>query len=158
MKEKFYAGHSFKWMNQFLEATPKNLSKHISHSIACAMHHKFWYKKTLTFSLSHTILKCFGVNRKRLPIYLFYFKNAGLINVVIKKGKSPKITLLVAPGTNYSTKATSNLNNHTGVPNGTGEVPQIGQVEKKLRSKGRKQGWEASEVSKGTKGNKQGGS
>ena len=104
MNNVFYAGHEFKWMNNFLEAVPENkwFRKSIAMCVACCIHHQFVYKKQSTFKLTHKTLSLFGVNRKCLRRYLFIFQQAGLIKYTIKNKRSPIITLLLLPYNYYT--------------------------------------------------------
>ena len=99
MNEAFYAGHEFKWINNFLKAVPENkwYRKSIAFSIACCIHHQCVYEKQLTFKLTHKTLDLFGRNRKSLRRYLDIFQEVGLIEYSIKPKKSPLVSLILLP-------------------------------------------------------------
>ena len=147
MNNGYYAGHSFEWMQKFLNTIPrkKGLSKTNGYAIASCLHHQCIYSKQQVFKLNHRLLKHFGINRKSLPIYLTFFKNAELINYRIKKGSLPIINLLELPYTNYKINK-SNLKIYnikgTGVQTRTGDVSKQGQVGKSVSRKLTKEGRE----------------
>lgn len=138
MNEAFYAGHEFKWMNNFLKAVPENkwFRKSIAMCIACCIHHQFVYKKQTTFKLSHKALASFGINRKCLRRYLSIFRQAGLIEFVIKDNKSPIVTLLLLPYNYYNINKKNIIkytvplsqNGQDPVPKRTAGLSQNGQV------------------------------
>lgn len=99
MKKKYYAGHSFNWMNYFINAIPANQGfvKCIAVCVAEAIHHQCIYTKQPIFSLSHSVLDCFGIDRRSVKQYLLFFQKAKLIKVSFKQGASPKIKLLLLP-------------------------------------------------------------
>ncbi len=99
MVTKYYAGHSFQWMESFMKAIPKGqrLVGGIAFSLACCIHHQYIYKKHKTFKLSHKILESFKVDSRHIRPYLCAFQQAGLIKYNIKNGKKPIITLLLIP-------------------------------------------------------------
>ncbi|EMR74256.1 hypothetical protein MBGDN05_00686 [Thermoplasmatales archaeon SCGC AB-539-N05] len=103
MVEQFYAGHSFDWMNKFLNAIPKKhrLKQSIAFSLAACIHHQFIYTKQSTFKLTHKTLDSFGVNRRSIRPYLTLFQKAGLIDYNVKRGRSPIVELLVLPTDHY---------------------------------------------------------
>ena len=107
MTEKYYAGHSFEWMQRFLQAIPKSRVKCIAVCLAEAIHHKFIYTKQPVFNLSHSTLEKFGITRQSSRPYLQFFQEAELINVTFRNKASPIIQLLLLP-TNYY-----NINNKT---------------------------------------------
>ena len=114
MAAGFYAGHGFEWMNKFLRAIPKKqrLKLGIAYAIASAIHHQFIYKKSDMLKLSHKTLQLFGLNRKCLKPYLTAFKEAGLIQYDITKGRSPVIQLLIFPNNLYIINS-SNIDQYT---------------------------------------------
>ena len=109
MNDTFYAGHNMKWIRAFLNAIPKDrkFKKSTAYGIACCVHHQFVYKKHPTFQITHKLLDSFGINRKSLKPYLILFQQAGLIEYIIEKGKSPTITLLSLPDSYYTVNKTT---------------------------------------------------
>ena len=99
MATKYYAGHSFQWMESFMKATQKHPYLHLTKAvcIAAAIHYQYVYGKQETFKLSHKALANFGVSRQYIRLYLQLFQQAGLIKFEIKKGRSPTITLILIP-------------------------------------------------------------
>jgi len=172
MNKEYYAGHDFSWIKQFLMSIPKQYRKDIALGIAEAIHHQFRYKKSEIFNLTHATLDKFGVCRKRLPTYLHFFQGKGLISYEIKKGSAPRIQLLFLPQTNYRNNSSMETSKDTikkliyteqvpqigqvHVSNKTGDLSQIGQVNlpqieqvfKRVKRKGRQTGRLISKASK----------
>jgi len=111
MPLKFYAGHSFEWMQHFFNAIPTNKKYHksIAYCIACCLHHYYIYKKQPTFKLTHKKLELFAINRRSLRRYLELFKQTKLLQYTIEDNKTPIVTLLLLPTTNYK-QTTNNTN------------------------------------------------
>jgi len=97
MNDVFYAGHGLDWMRKFLDAIPKKqrVSKSIAYALASCIHHQVLYTKNTNITLTHKKLNSFGIDRRSIQLYLFYFQKAGLINYTIKKGNAPKIQLIL---------------------------------------------------------------
>jgi len=97
MNDVFYAGHGLDWMRKFLDAIPKKqrVSKSIAYALASCIHHQVLYTKNTNITLTHKKLNSFGIDRRSIQLYLFYFQKAGLINYTIKKGNAPKIKLIL---------------------------------------------------------------
>jgi hypothetical protein len=111
MSAEFYAGHSFDWIQKFLDSIPEKrwFHKNIVFCIACCIHHQYVYKRQSTFKLTHKKLASFGVNRKNLKRYLEVFQQAGLIKYKIELKKSPVITLLSLPN-NKQVRSNKSIN------------------------------------------------
>ena len=151
MRSEFYAGHSMEWMDRFVNAIPKGLQlrRGTVVGIASAIHHQFTLSKKEDITLSHSILEYFAVNPRCIKPYLLLFKKEGLIDVVFKKGASPKVKLLCLPQYR-KTLINNNKRNlhqisHVPTPNRSGFKKNI----KKGRNGGSKSG---SQGYKGTKG------
>lgn len=120
----YYAGHEFQWMRQFLDAIPKWYSRSVAFSIASAIHHQCRYKKSLVFSLPHSLLNDFGIQYRSLPIYLKIFQENGLLKFSNSIGCSFKVELLLSPQF-YNKETTTNKQNkheYTGRPSINNEV------------------------------------
>ncbi len=161
MPQAYYAGHSFGWMNKFLNAIPKKqrLKRSIAFGIASCIHHQFIYTKQSLFKLSHKTLNSFGVNRRYLEPYLSLFQEAGLIKYYTEKGKSPIIHLLLRPTNSYiitNDKLNKYIIKGTGVLQSTGCLYSKVQVGHGLSKEGKqgKQAREVREVSKVAKARK----
>ena len=134
----YYAGHEFRWILQFLNATPKRYVKSISYSVASAIHHQYIYKKSNKFSLPHSIQILFGIQSRSLPKYLRVFQRVGLLKFENSAGNSFEVELLVLPNcTNKNstkdikvTKYTGQLDNdvQVGVHHCTGNLDNNVQV------------------------------
>ena len=113
MSEAFYAGHSFKWTNKFLNAIPKGqrYKRSIAFGIATCIHHQYIYTKQTVFKLSNKKLILFGVQSRFLKPYLTLFQKADLIEYFIKQGNSPIIQLLLLPSS-YYTISNKNINQY----------------------------------------------
>lgn len=112
MNGSFYAGHGIDWMQKFLDAIPnkQKFSKSIAYALASCIHHQVIYTKNTNITLTHKKLNFFGLDRRSIQTYLFYFQKAGLINYLIKKGNAPKIQLILLSN---STLLTTNNNTKT---------------------------------------------
>lgn len=129
----YYAGHSFSWMQKFLQTIPKKkgLSKTYGYAIASCIHHQCIYSKQQVFKLNHRLLKKFGISRKSISTYLFLFREAELIDYQIKQGSLPVINLLELPHSIYKiNKGNIKIYNSkgTGVQTRTGDMSKQTQA------------------------------
>jgi hypothetical protein len=97
LKDEYYAGHSFAWIQKFLDSVPERKwhRKAIAYCLAETINDlSIRGKTTKNLLLSHKALQRFDLWHKHIPRYLECFKQAGLIDYTIKKGAAPRLTLL----------------------------------------------------------------
>lgn len=99
MGPKYFLGTNFAWIEQFQNAIPvkRGLSRTTVFCLALMLAHLYKIHNSPEFSINRKTLSQFGLNRHSFKIYLKYFQDAGLIQVIFENSKAPKITLLAPP-------------------------------------------------------------
>jgi hypothetical protein len=101
VKLVYYPGHSWAWIDSFLEVLPKDMNRRRAILLLEAIQQRYSCTRKLKIILDKQLLKRFGLNSRHIRPYLECWKKAKLMDVQFRNRASP-IVFLTSPPPAYT--------------------------------------------------------